>query len=315
MAKPQTQPQSQSSAEKPAIPNKPKWECSILTAPKDPNGFTVGEVFEIQCQGESLALKEPLQTKFPDNQKHALDLLQPVEITPNKIVYKATAYRPGQLKFEYVDFEDAQGHGFISGPMQLTVASTVALQDPPPEQPFGSIAPMSMAWPFWIFFSAAVALLVLFGWALIFFRRRIQRKNIEKNIRKFESPMGSYHQYSKDVRLLKRSVVFSTHREWSEAQVGSYLEKLDEYYRMFILREYVVPADIWPTKNIVKEIKRKDRNGYKVYGPAVKKAFHELERAKGHVSKIKSMDCEQLTNICSQAVDAMWKYKRRAVKS
>jgi len=300
--------------EKMEVPNKPKWECAIISQPKQPTGFTVGEKFTFACSGEPLELKEPLTVKLPEKFQYALVLLKPIEATNNKISYEATSYRAGQFKFDFLDIVDGNGQGFISNPMQWQTASVMDPQKPQ-EQPFGPIGPMSMGWPFWFFFSIGVAIAVILGWFLVFSRHRLQRKNLERNIRKYQSPMGSYHQFSKDIRMLKRGVVFSPRVEWPESQVNNYLQRLDEVYRMFILREYIVPAHTWSTNAVIKHMKRKDRNGYPAYEAAVIKAFKELERSRGQTGKVTGMDCEQITNICSVAVDSMWKHKVKKAAS
>ena len=109
---------------------------------------------------------------------------------------------------------------------------------------------------------------VLAGWFLIFLRRHFQRKNLEKNIRKFESPLGSYHQFSKDLRLLKRGVVFSETVSWSEAQTKEYIDKLDEIYRMYILREYIVPALKWSPGQIAKHLHKKFKKEFRYLTPS-----------------------------------------------
>jgi hypothetical protein len=203
---------------------------------------------------------------------------------------------------------DESGAGFISQPMTLKVVSVLDPQKKQ-EKPFGPISPLTMQWPMWVAFSAIVFLLVLVGWLLIYLRRRIQRKTLEKNIRKYQSPLGSYHQYSKDIRLLKRGVLFSPTAKWTENQIGSYLQKLDEIFRMYILREFVVPANKWSVSAILKNMRHKDRAHFANYSQALIKAFKELERAQGQVESLRAMDCEQLTTICTQAVDGMWKSK------
>jgi hypothetical protein len=292
-----------------ARPNKPQWQCEVGSQPKDAKGFTVGELFTIDCQGTAMPLKAPLKIELPEKDHHVVVLVKPLAVTEGKISYEATSYRVGEFSLPYLDFVDADGRGFISNPMKF---KTVSVIDPknPPQSPYGPIQPMRMEYPAWLWFSLAVGFLVLVAWFLIFFRRRIQRKNLEKNIKRFQSPMGSYHQFSKDVRTLKRNVVFSPKAQWLEMQKQDYLQKLEEAYRLFILREYIVPADRWPTKMVLKHMKRKDKTHYDKYAGAAIKAFHELERARTQAENISPMDVEQITGICSQAVESMWKSRR-----
>lgn len=290
-------------------PAKPQWDCQIAGNPKDGKAYTVGEVFTLGCKGAPLSLKPPLSIKLPEAQQYTLVLLKPIAVTETEVSYQATGYRAGQFRAPFLDIVDADGNGFITQSMEWKVGSVLDPQNPQ-QKGFGPMKPMPMAWPTWLPFAVVVVFMVLVAWILVFFRRRVQRKNLERNIRKYQSPMGSYHQYSKDIRLLKRGVLFSPRAQWTEPQIQAYLQKQEEHFRMFILREYVVPADQWSVGNILKHMRKKDRLAYQVYSPSVIKAFKELSRARGAQASLTAMDLEQISAICSAAIDAMWKSRK-----
>jgi hypothetical protein len=268
----------------------------------------VGEVFEVSCAGQSLELEEPFKIINPESQEYSVVYLKTINKTPNELTFLATSYASKTLQHPFLHIADAKGGGFVSQKIEIRSQSVIDPQNPP-QNIYGPIQPMTLNWPYWIFFAGLLVFVVLLGWGGLFFRRVIQRKNLEKNIRKFQSPMGSYHQFSKDLRLLKRGVVFSDNVVWPESQTQSYLAKLDEIYRMFILREYTVPALTWPTAQIARHVFKKNKSGYKHFESAFLKAFKELERAQAHIADLKPRDCEQLTHYCWLAVDAMWKQR------
>lgn len=290
------------------MPQKPKWDCTVETQPKDAKGFTVGEVFQIHCAGAGLTLEEPLKIINPEPVKYSLVYLKTLKKSENELQFLATSYASKTVKHPFIHVSDAKDGGFISQPLEIRRQSVIDPQKPP-QSPFGPIQPMTMNWPYWIFFAILLLVAVLIGWGAIFLRRTIQRRNLEKNIRKFQSPLGSYHQFSKDLRLLKRGVVFSERSAWSESQTQQYLEKLNEVYRMYVLREYTVPALSWSTARIAQHVRKKDKNAYENFKSPFLKAFKELERAQSHVHELKPQDCEQLTQLCWLAVDSMWKAK------
>lgn len=295
-------------------PDKPQWSCEIIKNPaRQSVPYTVGEVFTLTCNGSALTLKEPLRVELPEGMEYALVLLKPLEMTSTRISYEATSYRAGRAEFPFLHIVDAGGGGFVSQPQQLSLESL--LPNPPPKQPYGAAEPMPMGWPVWIFFVALVTLIVLMGWAGIFFKKRIQRKNLEKNIRKFLSPMGSHSQFSKDIRVLRSGVLFSERYEWSPTQVQDYLSKLNEHFRMFLLREFTVPATTWSTRQTLKEIKYKAKGSYAQFRDPLDKAFRELDRAMGAPEHLKSKDCDQLTKIVMKAVDQIWSAKRRGASA
>ena len=291
------------------VPKKPQWECTLKTEPKDNKGFTVGEIFQVDCAGTSLQLTEPLKAVNPDPLKYSFVYLRTLKMGENEISFLATTYASQTVQHPFLHIEDAQGGGFISQKIEIRSQSVIDPQKPP-QGPYGPITPLALSWPYWIFLAMIILAAVLAGWFLIFLRRHFQRKNLEKNIRKFESPLGSYHQFSKDLRLLKRGVVFSEKVSWSEAQTKEYIDKLDEIYRMYILREYIVPALKWSPGQIAKHLHKKIKKEFRFFRDSFWKAFKELERAKGQNAQIKSRDCEQLTQLCWVAVDAMWKSKK-----
>lgn len=290
------------------VPQKPKWECQLQTQPKDPKGFTVGEVFQLNCAGEGVTLEEPLKIVNPDSIKYSVVYLKTLKKTENELQFLATSYASKTVKHPFLHVSDAKDGGFISQALEIRTQSVIDPQKPP-QTPFGPIQPMAMNWPYWIFFALLLVLAVFVGWGAIYLRRTFQRRNLEKNIRKFQSPLGSYHQFSKDLRLLKRGVVFSQNTYWSESQTQQYLEKLNEVFRMYVLREYTVPALSWSTARIAQHVRKKDKNAYEHFKSPFLKAFKELERAQSHIHELKPQDCEQLTQLCWLAVDAMWKSK------
>ncbi len=296
------------------IPQKPKWECNMQTQPKDSKGFTVGEIFQINCAGESLELVEPLKIVNAEAIKYSVVYLKTLKKSENELQFLATSYASKPVSHPFLHVSDAKDSGFISQAMEIRTQSVVDPQNPP-QSPFGPIQPMAMNWPYWIFFAGLLFAAVLIGWAAVFIRRTVQRRNLERNIRKFQSPIGSYHQFSKDLRLLKRGVLFSQNANWDDTQTKQYLEKLNEVFRMYVLREYTVPALTWSIARIAQHIRKKNKNGYGHFKNAILKAFKELERAQSNIKDLKPQDCEQLTQLCWLAADLMWKHKLTARRS
>lgn len=303
----------------------PSWSCSVATAPKDAGGFTVGEVFQLTCEGPSVALKEPLRVQLPDvmaaakdgkppvkdpNVKYKLVLLKPLNVTDNKLEYQATGYIPGEMDLKSFKIVDAENKEILVPQVTFKVQSVIDPNQQPKPEPFGPIGPLRMEWPVWIFFAALVTLLVLIGWGIVFFRRWVQKKNLERNIKKYLSPMGSYHQYNKDLRLLKQGVVFTSHQSWAEAEIKQYMVQLEDHFKMFLLREFIIPAKSWSKSLIVKNIQLKDKKGFPTYQKNLLRALTELDKYKEAPETLKPRDCEQITLFCAQAVDSIWSAKK-----
>ena len=295
-------------------PQKPQWECQITSPPQVPEkGYTVGEVFTLSCQGSEIELEEPIQLKWPEDKEYSIVLLKKLELTKTKIAYEATSYRTGNNEHPFLDFVDGANKGFISQPLKISVGSV--MPQPPPESPYGPVAPFYMGWPVWLFFSALIIVTVILGWGVLYLRRRLQRKKLEKNIRKFLSPLGSYHQFSKDIRKLRSGVLFSERYQWTAQQVETYLVQLDEHFRMFLLREFTVPATTWSSRQTQNDIRVKAKVSYHIFGESLRKAFQEMDRALGVYDKMTSHDCDQLTKMVMKTVDMIWSCRTMGRKS
>lgn len=291
-------------------PNKPEWQCELTKPPADPQvGYTVGEVFTLSCHGQELDLVEPLRVELSEEAQYGVVLLKKLELTKTKMSFEATSYRAAKIKYPYLHIVDGKGNGFVSQPLEITLGSV--LPNPPPQQIYGGIGPFVMSWPIWLFFTLAVLFILGAGWTAIFLKRRFQRKSLEKNIRKFLSPLGSYHQFSKDIRKLRSGVLFSSRHEWSKAQTENYLNDLDEHFRMFLLREFIVPATTWSSRQILKEIRPKAKHSYHLFKDSLRKTLQELDRAKTSQEQLQSSDCDQLTKIAVKTVDTIWSYKSK----
>lgn len=301
------QPQMMEVETKVERPNKPEWHCEVSRQVDPQTPLTVGEVVALNCSGPELSLKQPLRIELPEKFEYSLVLLKPLEVSNTKITYEATHYRAGKMELPFLNVVDANNGGFVSQPMNFNVQSVIG--QPPPEKIYGGYGPMPMGWPVWIFFALMIFVMVLLGWAAIFLKTRIQKKNLEKNIRKFLSPMGSYHQFSKDVRVLRSRHLFSERHEWSQPQVQNYIFDLDEHFRMFLLREFTVPATSWSSRQTQAAIKKKARMTYPYFRDALRSALQELDRARSNYEGMTSKDCDHLTKIIVKAVDSIWAYK------
>lgn len=303
----------------------PTWSCKIPTAPKDPSGFTVGEVFQLSCEGETVRLKEPISLRIPDeipaaksgeapqkdpNAKYQLVLLKPLNLTDNKAEFAATSYIATPQDIKNFKLVDADNKEVLIPQITFPMKSVIDPSQQQKPEPFGPIGPMRMEWPVWIFFAALVVFVILVGWAVIFLRRRMQRRNLERNIKKYQSPLGSYHQFNKDLRVLKQGVVFTSHKSWTEDETKQYMAKLEEHFKMFLLREFIIPATSWSRALILKTLQKKDKRGFPHYQKTLQRALVELEKQKEAAGSLKPRDCEQITILSMQAVDQMWSHKK-----
>lgn len=287
--------------------NLPQWTCKVETMPKS-DQFTVGEIFDLICEGpKATFLSADVHFEEEGQSPYRLRVLEVLEQTDNKLSMKATSYLAQPHKFEKT-FIVEQGKKVVQvEPFQLQLKSVITQ---PQQKPFGPMGPLRLAWPNWLWISLAVLLVLAALYALFTLRRRSQMRRVLDELKQHNTALGAFNQFNKDVRLLGRQYVFSDTKGWSEQQKSRYLENLDEIFRMYLLREFYVPALEWNSALVVKTLSKQDKNRFVAYGPELKKLLKELDRAKDDVDNLQVHDCKQLTQMAKKVTQSIWKVRK-----
>lgn len=259
----------------------------------------MGETFRVLCRGEELTLEPPLTP--PKELKYAFRFLKDLRFEDSEVEFLATSYVPGQMKDDF-PVTDAKGVSVQLKGVRYPVKSVIPQTQEPPK-PFGPVAPFSMSYPMWVQGVALALILAAVGGLIYWLWSKQKRRAMEKEILKLMSPLGSYQQFHKESRQLSRSVIFSNHVKWQPQQVADYLEDLNQSFRYFLLREFILPAHTMTRKALLKEISKKDGKYYRGYSEKLDSALREMDRAMKSKEKLQSKDCQQLTKICRQLVD------------
>lgn len=286
-------------------PTLPKWVCRVDGAPQD-GQWTVGEVFHLECEGTRVQFgSTDIKFKLSEKQDYALNVLAVDKQTENSISLKATSYRPGNHNLEDVQVVESGVGKFVMEPIQLQVKSIIK---DPKQKPFGPILAMKLAYPIWLWVILGLVVLGLAFWGVFRFRRNAQMKKVIEELKQHNTALGSFNQFHKDLRTLRRKNIYTD--KWPVEKKERYIESLDEIVRMYILREFYIPALDWNTNLIVKEISRSDKRRFSHYGSSLKKLLNELDRAKSDIEKVQVHGCEQLTLMAVKVSQEVWQKRK-----
>jgi len=288
----------------------PLWNCRVDSTPADKKGFTVGERLSLVCEGERVSFGQgDMYFQLPENLLFAIRILDIDEVTSNRMSLTVTTYIAGKIELKDVYFAEDGVERFKVKP--FIIASQSVIKNPE-QKPFPPRTGVRLAYPAAIKMSlGALGFLILL---YLFYRwyRRDQKQRVLYSLKKHSSALGAYNQFNKDLRGLGRNYVFSSHSPWSQDQVKKYLESLDALFRMFLLREFLVPANEWKSNPVVKEIQKFDKIRFKSYGSSLSKYLKELDRARKVEDQVSMEDCQQLTILARKVSQKIWRQRKGA---
>ena len=142
---------------------------------------------------------------------------------------------------------------------------------------------------------AAVVILASVVRAVI---KYFERKRLYERMAKQRTALGPYNQLNKDLRILLRK--YTGKRVTAEEEnllARNYLRDLEREFKMYLVRQLLVPATEWNIRLTMKEIKSRHRKIYKDQGPQIERLLREFSKASKNVERIQIVDCEQLANM------------------
>lgn len=285
----------------------PTWNCRVDGTPADQQ-WTVGEVFYLLCDGPTTTF-DSSELSFKEEEKtgYEIKVLEVTKQTNNSLEVRATSYIPAVHKFEKLMIYEGETAKAKVEPFQLPLKTIIT---DPQQKPYGPIAAMQMAYPMWIYIAVAAILVVgIFG-GLFRMNRKAQMRKVIDELKAHNTALGAFNQFNKDLRTLGRQYIFGDKQGWSGSKKKSYIESLDGIFRMYLLREFYVPALDWSSNLVVKTIHKQDRKRYDRYGDDLQKFLKELDRAKTDVEKLQVHDCKQLTQMAKRVTQDIWKVRK-----
>ena len=199
---------------------------------------------------------------------------------------------------------------FMVKPFQLTVETVMKK---PRKEPYGARGALGLKYPLWFWVALGSLVLGTLFFSLFRLHRRSKRLKVIEELKRHNTALGPYNQLNKDLRKLSRQYIFSVKQKWDREKIERYVRNLDDIFRLYLLREFIVPALDWKTSLVMKEIRRNDRHCFLAYEEPLRKYLKELDRALQDIDKVDMEDCQQLTQIARKVSQTIWQaHKGRA---
>lgn len=276
-------------------------EMTPLVTPGDPTPDTthVGQKYSVECSGELQGFNTVRNPKIVDKNYQwtpKLKLLDVKAATDANIEFVAITYVPGDNNSDDLYLFDGAETMQISG-LKWEVASV--LPPPGPAQqvpkPYPSYGPalMSFAWYYWLLLGIILCFL---GWFFYsYLRKAKQKKALLEELRAHQTALTPFDQFFKDVRYLERDL------DLDKLSNEEFYKKLSDYFLLYLVREFEVPAQKWSNRDIMSGIRKVNKNIYREIRSDLARLLKELRR--GESAKLKKSDCDYLLKLSQSIVE------------
>lgn len=321
----------------------PIWNCRLEESSQAEGSkldqFTVGNKYLLVCQGDALSedwsdsLHWQLHLKTDtsvDSASSSPGLLPPTplpenpqssvvhyELVPLKLMKKqrnqvewiVTSYKPG--KYESINsWLDDGIHRVPMSSFSWEVKSVLTGQKKAQMvPPYGPFILSYHKWVFWfwgVLLFLFLSLLTRSIWRFVSRRRLLKRLEAQRTVR---SP---FNELNKDLRTLLRKLS-SRHAEPTQKQTSEWndlLSEMENYFRLFLVRKYLVPAQEWSDRNIIRQM-RIDQGMDKHDSGLIElgKILREFSRLR-KLDSLSRVDFEQMVEMVRKVADLLEKSSR-----
>lgn len=281
----------------------PILECKTDTGLSDPSAsLTVGDIFKIECTTESFILN-PSKLKIETPKPFQLQLLQS-ELQPDgRIFLKVTSYQVGELKSEGIVLTDGVSKVALKG-VNAKVASVID-QANPPKGPYGPFGGFVLSLPIVYLWMVLVVVALSAVWIGFRFYRRWQKKRLIEGLKKHDSRLSPLTQLHGRFRQLERLRVTEQQKIGtlsSSVLVNQYVE-MDEIMRVYIIRQFKIPAQNWSDRLILKDFQSRFAFLGSELSKDLRVLLREIKKNKEQVQKQSSIQAQSQTQSKSSIAD------------
>jgi hypothetical protein len=305
----------------------PQWSCE-LSHPTNKE-ITVGEKITLNCQGDYI---EPLlsdetvisfdgieklvesyngkpvgkETDLSAQYKYSLKILKVNNSEYEKAQFTVVSYKAGSFNTPF--FLQSNNQKIEVKALEWQIKSVI---EDPKEKMIPPFGPFKMSYPLalWLGLSLVLLLLLYYFYRVIY--RRYERKIViekvkgsTRNSNSSTSPSSPYHQFHREARYLKRHYsVSETLKKKNNLLPINYLHELDEVFKNYLMREFLVPADKWSLSLILKDIKKRHRRVFRLNAIELKKVWLEFERLAKRQDDLTWEDLDLLYSMTAESVD------------
>lgn len=274
--------------------------------------LTVGREFLLVCEGEfpKTLKQEELKFILQPAEKYQIHLLSFEFRSPNQADLKVTSYKAGQFQFQNLQITDGT-ETLELGPIQYAVQSVLPQgeqgQPPPKQEPYGPIGPASVSTPllYWAILAGIVALLLGAVFSRIY--RMVQRKNMLARLKEHDAAMSPISQFHQSMRKLQRSNTVFFGGAASAEDIKACVKETEQMLRLFLTRQYQLPAFEWSQRLILKDLKKHHPAVFAEFGNILAKLMKEYSRAQEDQENLTTQDALNIATATRKMIEGMEK--------
>ncbi len=260
--------------------------------------ITVGRQFLLQCEGEWPELdSKKMELRLEAADKYKLQVLDFQKTTSSHAQILVTSYKAGEHKLKAVQLVDAE-RSVVLGDLNFTVKSVINPQEPESE-PFGPMGPVTFGLAWYYFAIPIFVLLLLAAWIFTVLRRRSQKKKLIADMNLSRSALQPMAEASQKLRQILRA----SHT----AEIKDLLPQINEAFRIYLARRFLIPTLAWSDRLILKDLKSNHSEIFAVAGKSVAQTLVELARAQKAIDKLELKDIEQLMSLVRKSSELIEK--------
>lgn len=294
----------------------PVWSCDLEKDHRDLDQLTVGDGFYLQCHGDYInSLSMPVSIQLPEksDSEYKLKLFKLVKSENEAITLYVTSYKPGDHNLSFI----VKGHdsGIEVKDLKFTIQSVIEKKEGEQPVPFGPLGPFSLEYPSWIWFFFGLPALLLLALLIRLLVKVWKKRTLIEELRaegflstRYSAKMLSSKEYStnglnvyqnfcKQIRLLKRKAHLPEKLKKQPYSTADYLQDLTKEFKLYLKREFVLPADRMSLKNSYKAVKKENPYVMKKYGLVLLKVIQEYLNAQKSLGEIQLQDCDQIAEM------------------
>ncbi len=254
----------------------------------DANQMTVGRHFELKCKGDILAtseiVKEQLKIDTASSPNVRLFKLSPA--ADKAILMDLTLYQVGEYRLNQLILTDGQSQIQLSGPDIKVTSVLKPPADGKPQEPYGSIFPLSIPIPSLYLFSLAGFLLLFLSVIVLKVRQTTQLRELKKKLKQYDSPVAPDTQFYKSIRSAEKN-------EFNFVEI-------QKAFLLYNVRSYKIP--------LFELDKRKAIQFFKNEHPSLKKTRQELHKFLNELAEYVNRQSEISKSDKEELVRKMYRY-------
>ena len=271
--------------------------------------MTVGRKFLLRCQGEPVFLKrDKLAVLAPTKKPFSLVLLEVRRLDEKSGDFLMSSYQPGKHQIAGVHFSDGEQIVAIEK-FELNVASVVQASKGKPPKPFGPYGPFTLTWPVELWIALGILAFALLGSAIFAIWKSVKRRRLISGLKQYDTALKPFDQFNKEIRKLKREIHYAAENERQDE-----VSQVDRSLRLYLVREFAIPALEWNETLIFKELKGRCRAVFDGCRNDLRITFHEISKATD-TKKLSTQDIQLLVALSQKTVSHLWRENTRSRKS